>query len=582
MTKKRIYLISSAAIIPVFLLVSGLKLLQGKDDNTHYGPTYNVNRGPLTISFVESGTIKARDQIILKCEVEGRTSITYVIPEGTRVKKDDLLVELDVSSLEDQRIDREIDVQKAEAAFISAKENFAVVQNQAKSDNDRADLKLAFARQDLEKYQKGEYQTELLKANTEITLAEEELSKAEDYLEWSEKLFAEKYIPETELKGDRLTKKKSELNLEIANNNKQLLQEYTYKRQLAQLISDVNQAEIELEITKRKSNASIIQAEAELKAKEAEYGRQKDKLDKVLDQISKTKIYAPADGLVIYAASAKTMSWRSNSEPLDVGREVSEREELIYLPTGEEADAEIMIHESYLKKITPGMPTMITVDALAGKRFYGTTKQIAPLPDSRSMWMNPDLKVYLTKVEMEGVDPMLRSGMSCQAEIVVQQLKEALYVPLQAVIRVGQEPTVFVRNGKTYQPRTVKTGLDNNKVIHIVEGLEDGDIVLLNPPLKSAAVYTKSEQDFGDGFQEKINSGLKKAESMGTTGGSENKPNAEMTQAEKMKKQLENLTPEQIEEMKKKYESMSPEEKENLKKQFSGQGLEEQKAQENQ
>ena len=570
MAKKKIYLISCAAIIPVFLLISGLSLAKKSGGEKPNGPVYNIKRGPLTISFVESGTIKARDQVILKCEVEGRTSITYVIPEGTRVTKGELLVELDVSSLQDQKIDQEIRVQNAEAAYISATENLAVVENQSRSDNDRVELKLAFARQDLEKYQKGEYQTELLKANTEITLAEEELSKADDYLEWSEKLFAEKYIPETELKGDRLTKKKWELNLEIANNNKQLLQEYTYKRQLAQLTSDVNQAEIELEITKRKSNASIIQAQAELKAKEAEFGRQKDKLAKVEHQISKTKIHAPADGLVIYASSAKSSGWRGSSEPLDVGREVSEREELIYLPTGDATDAEIMIHESYLKKIMKGMPTIITVDALAGKTFYGTIKQVAPLPDSRSMWMNPDLKIYLTKVEMEGMDPMLRSGMSCQAEIIVQQLKEAVYVPLQAVIRVAQEPTVFVKNGKTFEARTVKTGLDNNKVIHIVDGLDEGDMILLNPPLKSAAVYTKSEAQYGEGLQEKISSGLKNAETKRTTAVEPEEPKVEITDAAAITKQLENLTPEQIAEMKKKYENMSDEEKEKMKQQFGG------------
>ncbi|HBG25791.1 MAG: hypothetical protein A2Y10_02145 [Planctomycetes bacterium GWF2_41_51] len=571
MSKKKISIISCAAIIPVFVFISGLQLLKNKDSNTAYGPLYNVKKGPLTISFVESGTIKARDQVILKCEVEGRTSITYVIPEGTRVTKGELLIELDVSSLEDQRIDREIDVQNAEAAYISAKENLAVVENQAKSDNDLAELTLAFAKQDLEKYEKGEFLSELLKANTEITLAEEELSKAEDYLEWSEKLFSEKYIPETELKGDRLTKKKWELNLDIANTNKQLLTDYTYKRNLAKLISDVNQNEMALERTIRKANANVIQAQAELKAKEAEFRRQKDKLVKVENQISKTKIYAPENGLVIYATSAKSSGWRgSSSEPLDIGREVSEREELIYLPTGDATDAEIMIHESYLKKILKGMPTIITVDALAGKTFYGTIKQIAPLPDSRSMWMNPDLKVYMTKVEMEGLDPMLRSGMSCQAEIIVQQIKEAVYIPLQAVIRVAQEPTVFVKNGKTFAARTVKTGLDNNKVIHITEGLNDGDTILLNPPLKSAAVYTKAEDEYGTGLQEKISSGLKNAETMGMTAVEPEEPKVEIPDAAAITKQLENLTPEQIAEMKNKYENMSPEEKEKKKQQFGG------------
>jgi HlyD family secretion protein len=107
-----------------------------------------------------------------------------------------------------------------------------------------------------------------------------------------------------------------------------------------------------------------------------------------------------------------------------------------------------MVHESYLKKISVGMPTLITVDALQGKKYYGTIQQIAPLPDARSMWMNPDLKLYTTKVSIDSEDLTLRSGMSCQAEIIVEQHKEAIYVPLQAVIRVGNEPTVYVKNCK--------------------------------------------------------------------------------------------------------------------------------------
>jgi HlyD family secretion protein len=577
------YIIGIAVLAVAVLLLSGY-ILTTKENSESGGPTYTVKQGPLTISFVESGTIKARDQIILKNEVEGKTSITFVVPEGTRVKKGELLIELDVSTLEDQKIDQEISVQNAEAEYISKTENLAVVENQAKSDVDLAILTLDFAKQDLEKYQKGEYQSELLKANTEITLAEEELIKAEDYLNWSEKLYQEKYIPETEYKGDVLAKKKCELNVKIAQNSRELLEQYTYKRTLAQKVSDVNQAEMTLERTKRKAYADVIQAEAELKAKKSEFGRQKDKLDKVITQISKTKIYAPDDGLVIYASSAKnTGGWRgSNSEPLDVGREVYEREELIYLPTGNASDAEIMVHESYLKKISIGMPTVITVD-VQDKKYYGTIQQIAPLPDARSMWMNPDLKLYTTKVAIDSRDLALRSGMSCQAEIIVEQHKEAVYVPLQAVIRVGQMPTVYVKNGKTFESRTIKVGLDNNKVIHVLEGLQDGDVVQLNPPLKAAAVNTKTDKDFGDGMQEKVSNGLKNVETTANTNTDVNtstspattsEENAEAKKAERMRKKLQNMTPEQIEEMKKKFEKMTPEEqekeKEKMKKMFEG------------
>jgi HlyD family secretion protein len=565
----KIYL-AGAAIIVIAVLLPGGYLLTNKDTHSELsGPTYTVKKGPLRISFVESGTIKARDQIILKNEVEGKTSITYVVPEGTRVKKGELLIELDVSTLEDQKIDQEIAVQNAEAEYVSKKENLAVVQNQAQSDVDLAVLTLDFAKQDLEKYIKGDYQNELHKAEATITLNKEKFEQAKNTLMWSEKLAQEKYISSTELETDKLAKDEAELNVKIAERERQLLEDYTYKRNLAKYQSDVNQAEMALERTKRKAHADVIQAEAELKAKEAEYGRQKDKLAKVETQISKTKIYAPDDGLVIYASSAKnTGGWRgSNSEPLDVGREVYEREELIYLPTGSASDAEIMVHESYLKKISIGMPTIITVDALQGKTYYGTIQSIAPLPDAKSMWMNPDLKLYSTKVTIDGEDMTLRSGMSCQADIVVQQEKEALYVPMQAVIRVGQEPTVYVKNGKSFDARPVKVGLDNNKVIRIVEGLKDKDVVLLNPPLKSAAIYTKDDSEYGD----KITDGLKNVETINaqaitvvpkSDGERKHKRNQQDSNdtAKESSMQFGNMTPEKMAEMKKKFESMTPEE----------------------
>jgi HlyD family secretion protein len=577
MPKKKIYIISLVAIIPAVIFLSGLFL---KSNGVKIGdsPLYEVKRGDLTISVIESGTIKAREQTIIKNEVEGRTSIISIIPEGTRVKKGDLLVELDGSTLADQKIDQEISVQNAEAAYVSAKENLAVVENQAKSDVDLAKLTLEFAKQDLEKYLKGEYPYALDKAEADIKLAEEELARAQETLKWSKQLYNEKYISQTELKADEIAEKKNTLNAELARKSKDLLTEYTYKRELAKLQSDVNQAQMALERTERKANASIIQAQAELKAKESEFERQKDKLAKVEDQIKKTKIYAPADGLVIYATSAKNTGWRSSAEPLDVGREVQEREELIYLPTGNSSDAEIMVHESHLKKIAIGMPTIVTVDALAGKIYYGTVQQIAPLPDARSMWMNPDLKVYPTKVAIDGNDPMLRTGMSCQAEIIIQQLKEAVYVPLQAVIRVGAEPTVYVKTGNSFQPRKVKVGLDNNKVIHIIEGLKEGETILLNPPLKSAATYSsnQSEKEYSEGLQEKITDGLKKVEiSQKTSDTGElvraepnRETNIEMPDMEKLRKQFENMTPEQREEMRKKFEQMSPEEREKMMQSF--------------
>jgi len=456
------------------------------------GATFTVRRGPLRISVIESGTIKPREQVILKSEVEGTTSILWLIPEGTRVKKGDLLVELDASSLLDARIDQQIKVQNAEAAFVSAREELEIVKSQAESDIELAKLTLEFAKQDLKKYLEGEYPTQLKQAQAQITLAEEELQRAEEQLKWSKKLFAEKYISQTELKADELAAKRKALDLQLAKNNLSLLQDFTYKRTLAQLQSDLKQAQMALERVTRKAKANVIQAEANLKAKESEFNRQRDKLKKIEEQIEKTKIYAPADGLVIYATSARRGGWRSSTEPLDVGQTVRQRQELIYLPTTSSVKAEVDIHESSLKKVKVGLPAIVTVDALPGKIFTGKVATIAPLPDAQSIWMNPDLKVYNSDIYLDSNDSALRAGMSCKAEIIVEEYSDAIYVPIQAVLRINGQPTCFVVKDGKLEPRKVKVGLDNNRMIRIISGLKEGEIVSLTPPLQMASVEPSS------------------------------------------------------------------------------------------
>lgn len=479
--------IAGAAIFLFFILL--LSLIFGGGDSDNGGSSFKVKKGPLRISVTESGTIQAKEKITVKNEVEGNTSIIYIVDEGTKVKKGDLLVELDSSNLVDQKIDQEIMVQNADASFVSARENLAVTKNQAKSDVDKAQLAYDFAKQDLDKYLNGEYPNQLRQAEAKITLADEEYTRAQDKLEWSTRLYDEQYLSKSELQADQLAEKQKKLNLELAREELELLKNYTFKRQKTQLESDVEQARMALERTTRKAKADIVQAEASLNAKEAEYNRQKDKLKKIETQIEKTKIFAPADGLALYATSTERRGrFGPSDEPLDEGSTVRERQELITLPTTTGFNVEIDIFEASLDKIRPGLPVVITVEALPGERFMGKVVSVAPVPDANTSFMAPDLKVYPTLIEIENTDNVdqLKSGMSCEAEIIVEQYKEALYIPVQAVIRVNGKPTVFLGEGDNLKPREVETGLDNNLMIQIKKGLKEGEVVSLNPPLTQA------------------------------------------------------------------------------------------------
>jgi len=595
---KKFQRILLAGLALLFLLAGGVYLLASGRGSEQAMAVFPVKRGPLTIDVLQSGTIKAKEQIIIKNELEGRTSIIYLVEEGARVKAGDLLVELDASSLLDSKIDQEISVQNAEASFISAKENLEVVRNQAESDIDVAQLTLEFAREDLKQYKEGEYPKLLREAEAQIKLAEEELERAQDTLAWSQKLWEEKYISENELQADRLAVTRRQLDLELAISSRDLLQNFTYQRQIKQLESDIRQAEMAYERTLRKANASVVQAEAELKARQAEYNQQKDKLTKIEDQLTKTKLYAPAEGLVIYATSAQRGGFRGNQEPLMEGQEVHERQELIYLPLGYSALAEVNVHEASLKKVHPGLPVVITVDALPGRKFIGKVDSIAPLPDAQSMWMNPDLRVYNTQISIEGEEPALRTGMSCKAEIIVAYYENALYVPVQSVIQVGGEYVVYVANGSSLERRKVKVGLDNNRTIHILEGLQEGENVLLNPPLKEAeapaAGLGPKEGESAELLSEQIRQYLEKIESSVSTPqesvsssqsdsasvesrrqNTSEAQNQSFSQQSPRRRRLENMTPEQREEMRRRFENMTPEQREEMRKQFESRSSQE-------
>ena len=464
-------------------------------DDTAETAFAEVAEGPLVINLTEAGSIKPREQIILKNQVEGRTSILSLIPEGTRVKKGDVLVELDISELETKRVDQEIVVQNAESATVITREDLEVVKNQAKADVEQAELDLRFAEEDLEKYREGEYPNMRNDSVGKVTLAEEELERARDKMEWSKKLFSEKYLSETELRSDELSWKRCELSLKTAKGDLALLENYTYKRKMAELESGVSQKKMALERVRRKANASVVQSESQLRAKELELSRQRERYAKFTNQIDMATIKAPMDGLVIYATSAQNR-WR-NQEPLAEGTEIRERQELIYLPTADTFQAEINVHESNLKKVSPGLPAKIKVDAAPGVVFSGALAQISPLPDPDKMWMKSDLKVYQTTVNINGGGDVLKSGMNCQVEIILEQYEKTMYIPVQCVTRVNGKPCVWIKTRSGTEMREIEIGLDNNIFVRVVSGLSAGDKVMLAPPLGQSVAKEKPEVEPG-------------------------------------------------------------------------------------
>lgn len=473
------------AVIVLVILFTISTVRKNKKAKVSGQPVAVVESGPLTISITESGVTRNKERAVIKSKVPGRKTVVWIIEEGVTVKEGDLLVELDSSDLVENQLERQIGVENGEASLIQARENLAIVKNQAEADVEKAQLDLKFAEMDLKKYEEGEYPQSLQKAETDITIAEEELQRSEDQLAWSKQLVEEGYVTRTELQADELSAKRNRINLDLVKGKLELLKKYTHDQELSKLQSDNKQAIMALERIKRKATANIIQAEAGLRAKDSEYTQMKKKLEDLMTEIADCRITAPSDGMAVYATGGNN-PWHQR-EPLDVGQEVSERQELIYLPTSDKMIAQISVQEASRSKISEGMPTIVRIDAIPGEVFEGRINKIGILPDATQSWLNPDLKVYMCDIEILDSHKDMRPGMNCQIEIIIEEIRDAMYVPIQCVLRVDNKPTVFVKSKNGFKPQPVEIGLDNNRMIHIIGGLQNGDAVMLAPPLEAGS-----------------------------------------------------------------------------------------------
>jgi len=342
---------------------------------------------------------------------------------------------------------------------------------------------------------KGSYKLDLKNAYNNILLAEAELERARDRHQYSEKLFQRGFISGSELEADELDAIRREMNLDVANEELELLAEFTYKRTMEELLSAANQKAFELEKARHEAEANVVDAQANVHARQERLVRDEQQLREIKEQLEACVLYATRAGMVVYGTTGQDR-W-DREEPLAEGVDVRERQDLFRLPTTDNLVADIKIHESMLEYVAEGLPVKVTSDALPDRVFAGFIEKIAVLPDAQSRWMNPDLKVYNTTVQITGHTSGLRTGMSCKAEIIIEEFEDTIYLPIQSVVRIEGRPFVYCpgeeRGGLVARP--VEVGLDDNQMIQVLAGIEEGELVSLSPPLDTGEIGSEDTDD---------------------------------------------------------------------------------------
>ncbi len=503
-----------------------------------------AEKGPFRIMITENGTVDSMRNSVLSNKVEGSTTIISLVPEGSRVNaptvaefdgvihfmdsasetsktiklvaedgkekiydvtlgefseilvndrqqvrrfdfiSGDVVCELDSSTLVEKEKEQQIKVTTAKATVEKSEINIEIQETTNSSAIGTAQSLEKLAELDLIKYQAegGEYDQEEATIQGDIKTNEEQLSMDMEAYEKVRSQARLGYKNVNELETARLAVTKSMITKGVNTGKLRVLKDFMRQRKLIELQQAADDSKKETLRAQKEGEATMTQLRAELEAAKLTYSVEMDKWDLFKRQIAACRLVAPQAGEVVYAAQNSSRG----SEPvvIEEGAAVRERQAIINLPDVENMKVDARIHESKISRIVVGQPVEIEIDALPGQPFRGVLATVSSVPTPGS-WPNTDLKEYVTAIEITD-DPArvrtLKPGMTADCRIIVEDRKEpVLQIPIQAVISTTGHYFTFVAVGSNAERRELKIGDANDEYMEILDGVAEGEYVIMNP-----------------------------------------------------------------------------------------------------
>jgi RND family efflux transporter MFP subunit len=227
-----------------------------------------------------------------------------------------------------------------------------------------------------------------------------------------------------------------------------------------QELDDAQGKDLAIESQIEAAKATLQVAQGQLEAAKA-----KEQHDKVLFDYS--KITAPFDGVVTQRyANYGTLLQAGTSNATNILP-------LVRLSQDDRFRLVIPVPESYVKYIKVGDRVQVRVPSL-DKVFPGKVTRF-------SADVTAETRTMHTEVDVPNPAHVLIPGMYAEATLDLERRNDALVVPLQAVNQNGNQATVFlVDSNDRLQSRTLRLGLETSSEAEVLEGLSEGDRVVVS------------------------------------------------------------------------------------------------------
>ncbi len=234
-------------------------------------------------------------------------------------------------------------------------------------------------------------------------------------------------------------------------------------------------------------------------------------LDRAEEQMEDTVITSPVDGIILQKYVERGQIIASGVSNVGGGTPIADVADMrvIHIEAG--------IDEIDIGKIAVGQQATIRAEAYPEKIYVGAVARIAP--EAR---VEQNVTLFDVVIRVENTDANLKSGMNAMVEIVIVEQPDVLTIPVTALQRASAgrdaspsnspSPSVLVKDGDEYVPREISTGRTDHRVIEVLEGLREGEV--LGIPMVSRL---KQEND-------RLDERVRSTRSFGSAGRGEKKP----------------------------------------------------------
>lgn len=477
----------------LFLLIGGWILWGGAGaGNSVVGGFTTVKRGDLKIVLTERGTLKTRNATHVRSEVRGRTKIEWMVDEGKKVEKGEVLVELEKTEVQ-RRIDQlENELISIETNLNAARTDLAIQKDKNKTNIEKAKLSLEVAQVEKEKLMLGDIPKSERTLALSIERAESELARSEGLWEDMPEMLEKGFVTQDQFEQERINLKEKREAVVTAKQEKQLYLDFEKPLSIKQKESAVTEAVRGVEMETRQAETLIGNLEVRVSQSERALLESQEELDREKYDLERMTINAAIPGVIFYGNPDRP--W--DRDDIRVGREVYFNQIIHTIPDPKEMAVMIKVHEADIDKVNVEMPAVIRSEVQKGRVFNGEVMKIDSVANAGDRRWGDRVRRFNVEVRLMGSDLDLKPGTSAEVEINIGEIDDVVYVPLQAVYAESGNFYCYLKTPVGHRKVHVQVGRSNESFLEIVEGVEEGQEVLLYRPDSSES--TSANQQMPD------------------------------------------------------------------------------------